>query len=49
MKLLDPGAIIDGFEILACMHAGGMAHIYRVGHAPAADGTRRQSEFPLAM
>ena len=49
MKLLDPGAIIDGFEILACMHAGGMAHIYRVGHAPAADGTRRESEFPLAM
>jgi serine/threonine protein kinase len=49
MKLLDPGHEIDGFEIEACMHAGGMAHVYKVLYAPAADGSRRASEFPMAM
>jgi len=49
MKLLDPGHVIDGFEIEACVHAGGMAHIYRVGYAPGPDGSRRASEFPMAM
>ena len=49
MKLLDPGALIDGFEIEECLHAGGMAHIYTVQYAPAADGTRREAEFPMAM
>ena len=49
MKLLDPGAVIDGFEIEACLHAGGMAHIYTVRYAAAADGTRREAEFPMAM
>jgi eukaryotic-like serine/threonine-protein kinase len=49
MKLLDPGHEIDGFEIEACMHAGGMAHVYKVVYAPAADGSRRASEFPMAM
>lgn len=49
MKLLNPGHEIDGFEIEACMHAGGMAHVYKVVYAPAADGSRRRSEFPMAM
>jgi eukaryotic-like serine/threonine-protein kinase len=39
LKLLKPGTHIDGFEIGECLHAGGMAHIYRVqysqsGHDP---------------
>ncbi len=49
MKLLEPGTLIDGFEVGRCIHAGGMAHIYEVLHAPATDGTRRQAEFPMAM
>lgn len=49
MKLLEPGTLIDGFEVGRCIHAGGMAHIYEVQHAPGADGTRRESEFPMAM
>ncbi len=49
MKLLNPGHLIDGFEIQACLHAGGMAHIYKVVYAPLADGSRRQAEFPMAM
>ena len=49
MKLLEPGTQIDGFEVGRCIHAGGMAHIYEVQHAPGADGTRRESEFPMAM
>ena len=45
MKLLEPGAELDGFVIEECLHAGGMAHIYRVHYAsgPADPG------FPLAM
>ena len=49
MKLLNPGHELDGFEIESCMHAGGMAHVYKVVYAPAADGSRRRSEFPMAM
>ena len=49
MKRLNPGDEIDGFEIEACLHAGGMAHIYKVVYAAADDGTRRASEFPMAM
>ena len=49
MKRLNPGDEIDGFEIEACVHAGGMAHIYKVVYAAAEDGTRRPSEFPMAM
>jgi len=49
LKLLDPGTLIDGFEIDECLHAGGMAHIYKVRYAPGADGTRREAEFPMAM
>ncbi len=49
MKLLNPGHLIDGFEIEACLHAGGMAHVYKVVYAAGPDGTRRASEFPMAM
>ena len=49
MKLLNPGHLIDGFEIEACLHAGGMAHIYQVVYAPSDEGTRRAAEFPMAM
>lgn len=44
MKLLEPGAVLDGFAIEECIHAGGMAHIYRVRYA---NGT--QAPFPMAM
>ena len=30
MKLLEPGAVVDGFAVRECIHAGGMAHISRV-------------------
>ena len=49
MKLLNPGHLIDGFEVEACLHAGGMAHIYKVVYAPSEDGKRRAAEFPMAM
>jgi serine/threonine protein kinase len=49
LKRLNPGDEIDGFEIEACLHAGGMAHIYKVVYAAAPDGSRRASEFPMAM
>lgn len=49
MKLLNPGHLIDGFEVQACLHAGGMAHIYQVVYAPSPDGTRRAAEFPMAI
>ena len=45
MKLLEPGTEIDGFVVHECIHAGGMAHIYRVGYANAA----RDPGFPMAM
>jgi hypothetical protein len=49
MKLLTPGTVLDGFEIRECVHAGGMAHIYLVDYAAADDGSRRASEFAMAM
>ena len=45
MKLLEPGAELDGFVIEDCIHAGGMAHIYRVHYASGP----RDPGFPLAM
>ncbi len=45
MKLLEPGAVVDGFTIEDCIHAGGMAHIYRVHYA---DG-QRDPGFAMAM
>lgn len=45
MKLFEPGTELDGFVIGECLHAGGMAHIYRVRYAPP----RTDPGFPLAM
>ena len=45
MKLLQPGAVVDGFVVRACIHAGGMAHIYRVEYAQG----RPDPGFPMAM
>ena len=45
MKLLEPGAELDGFVIDDCLHAGGMAHIYRVHYAAGP----RDPGFALAM
>ena len=45
MKLLEPGAQLDGYTIDACIHSGGMAHIYRVHYTEGA----RDPGFALAM
>lgn len=45
MKLLEPGEILDGFVIGECVHAGGMAHIYRVAYAHG----QTDPGFPMAM
>ena len=45
MKLLEPGSTVDGFTIADCIHAGGMAHIYRVHYA---DG-QPDPGFAMAM
>ena len=45
MKLLEPGTEIDGFTVADCLHAGGMAHIYRVHYASGA----ADPGFPMVM
>ena len=45
MKLLEPGTEIDGFRVLECIHAGGMADIYAVEYAQPG----RSPGFPMAM
>ncbi|OYD50426.1 bifunctional serine/threonine-protein kinase/universal stress protein [Acidovorax kalamii] len=45
MKLLEPGTEIDGFRVVDCIHAGGMAHIYAVEYAQA----DRSPGFAMAM
>lgn len=45
MKLLEPGTVLDGFAIEECIHAGGMAHIYRVRYAAAG----HDPGFPMVM
>ncbi len=45
MKLLEPETEIDGFVIGDCVHAGGMAHIYRVHYAYGAPNPG----FPMVM
>jgi hypothetical protein len=45
MKLLEPGTVLDGFVVGECLHAGGMAHIYRVTYADEG----RAEPFPMAM
>ena len=44
MKKLAEGTRLDGFEIGACLHAGGMAHIYEVTYAD-----RRAAPFDMVM
>ena len=45
MKLLQPGSEFDGFLIGECLHAGGMAHVYRAQYARSG----HDPGFPLAM
>ena len=45
MKRLMPGTLIDGFVVGDCLHAGGMAHIYQVSYAGAA----QREPFPMVM
>lgn len=45
MKLLEPGAALDGFVIEECIHSGGMAHIYQVRYTDGSPGPG----FPMAM
>ena len=44
MKRLASGTTLDGFRIGACLHAGGMAHIYEVRYADA-----RAAPFEMVM
>ncbi|WP_342620410.1 bifunctional serine/threonine-protein kinase/universal stress protein [Rhodoferax sp. GW822-FHT02A01] len=45
MKLLQPGAELDGFTIEDCIHSGGMAHIYKVHYSDNRPGPG----FDMAM
>ena len=45
MKLLEPGEMLDGFTVDACIHSGGMAHIYRVHYSQG----QADPGFPMAM
>lgn len=45
MKLLELGTEIDGFRVVECIHAGGMAHIYAVEYAQPG----RSPGFAMAM
>jgi serine/threonine protein kinase len=49
MKLLEPGAELDGFTIEECIHSGGMAHIYRVHYTLSSNDGARDPGFSLAM
>ena len=49
MKLLEPGAVLDGFVVDACIHSGGMAHIYSVHYAATATHGQSDPGFPMAM
>ena len=44
MKKLAPGEQLDGFTVVECLHAGGMAHVYQVTYA---DGST--PGFEMAM
>lgn len=48
MKKLEPGTEIDGFVVDACLHAGGMAHIYSVHYAHVHQHSTA-SGFPMVM
>ncbi len=49
MKLLEPGAELDGFTVEECIHSGGMAHIYCVHYTQTGGEGARDPGFPLAM
>jgi eukaryotic-like serine/threonine-protein kinase len=49
LKLLEPGHLLDGFVIGDCLHAGGMAHIYRVSYQERDGEGSRDPGFPMAM
>ncbi len=49
MKLLEPGATLDGFVVDACIHSGGMAHIYSIHYAATATHGQSDPGFPMAM
>jgi serine/threonine protein kinase len=49
MKLLEPGAQLDGFTIDECIHSGGMAHIYRVHYTQRETDGASDPGFPMAM
>ena len=49
MRLLEPGTLVDGFVIGDCIHAGGMAHIYRVHYTQGETEGASDPGFPLAM
>ncbi|MGI9151826.1 MAG: protein kinase domain-containing protein [Limnohabitans sp.] len=44
MKRLEAGTELDGFRIGACLHAGGMAHVYEVSYAD-----ERPAPFAMVM
>lgn len=45
MRLLESGTELDGFLIEACIHSGGMAHLYRVRYAHS----QHDPGFPMVM
>jgi eukaryotic-like serine/threonine-protein kinase len=45
MNKLEPGTVLDGFVIDACVHTGGMAQLYRVHYANGA----HDPGFPMVM
>ena len=49
MKLLEPGTVLDGFKIEACIHSGGMAHIYRVHYAKGRSDGSHDPGFAMVM
>jgi serine/threonine protein kinase len=46
---LKPGQIINGFEIVDCIHSGAMALIYKVLYAPDTQGNRHDPGFEIIM
>lgn len=49
MKLLEPGAQLDGFTIGECIHSGSMAHIYRVHYTQRDTEGASDPGFSLVM
>ena len=49
MKLLEPGAQLDGFTIDTCIHHGSMAHIYSVHYTEGNASGAIDPGFPMVM